>query len=53
MKALLDRVSLVKVSGQKCNLHDSKDDVGFVFDVIECNWSNHNNHEIPDPVKNC
>jgi hypothetical protein len=31
-------------------LHDSEYDVGFISNAIECDWSNHDDHEIENPV---
>lgn len=31
-------------------VHNSKDDVGFVPDAVECNRGNHHDHEVEDPV---
>lgn len=31
-------------------LHNSEDDVGFVPNAMECDWGNHDDHEIKDPI---
>lgn len=32
------------------NLHDSEDDICLVFNAVECDGSDHHNHEVEDPV---
>lgn len=51
MNALLARFvsDLLCRIGEK-GLHDGKDNVGLVADILESNWCDHYDHEIPAPV---
>lgn len=37
--------------GIRSCLHDRENDVGFITDRTEGNWRDHDNSEVPDPVR--